>query len=162
MASEPTNPTRTGYTFGGWYKEAACNNAWNFSSDTVTADVTIYAKWMINSYTVTFNSQGGSAVSSQNVNYGGLASEPTNPNRTGYTFGGWYKEASCNNLWNFTSDTVTAHVTIYAKWIINSYTVTFNSQSGSAVSSQNVNYGGLASEPTNPTRTGYTFGGWYK
>ena len=162
LASEPTNPTRTGYTFGGWYKEAACNNAWNFSSDTVTADVTIYAKWMINSYTVTFNSQGGSAVSSQNVNYGGLASEPTNPNRTGYTFGGWYKEASCNNLWNFTSDTVTANVTIYAKWIINSYTVTFNSQSGSAVSSQNVNYGGLASEPTNPTRTGYTFGGWYK
>jgi uncharacterized repeat protein (TIGR02543 family) len=131
----------------------------------VTSDVTLYAKWATNTYTVTFNSQGCSSVSSQTVEHGGKVTKPTNPTGTGYTFGGWYKESGCTNAWVFATDTVTANVTLYAKWAqwtINTYTVTFNSQGGSAVSSQTVNHGGKVSEPTNPTRTGYTFGGWYK
>ena len=44
-ATEPTAPTAEGYTFGGWYKEKAATNAWNFSTDTVTKDTTLYAKW---------------------------------------------------------------------------------------------------------------------
>ena len=72
-------------------------------------------------YTVTFNSKGGTAVASQTVGlkYGQTtvkATEPTAPTRTNYTFGGWYKESSCTNAWDFASDGVTADVTLYAKW----------------------------------------------
>ncbi len=76
------------------------------------------------SYKVTFDSQGGTAVSSQNVKKGQKATEPTDPTREGYTFEGWYKEASCLNLWDFSSDTVTSDTTLYAKWIANTYYVT--------------------------------------
>jgi len=114
--TEPTVPTRTGYAFGNWHKESGCTNAWNFGSDTVTANVTLYAKWTI-AYTVNFDSQGGSAVNSQSVQYGGKVTEPTVPTRTGYAFGNWYKESGCTNAWNFGSDTVTANVTLYAKWM---------------------------------------------
>ena len=84
--------------------------------------------WLIPTptYTVTFDSQGGSYVDPQTVEHGGLAIEPADPTKTGYTFAGWYKESGCINAWNFATDTVTSDITLYAKWNINSYTVTFN------------------------------------
>jgi len=81
-----------------------------------SSDVTLYANWATNSYTVTFNSRGGSYVSSQTVEHGGKVTKPTNPTRTGYTFGGWYKESGCTTPWDFATDTVTTNVTLYAKW----------------------------------------------
>jgi len=158
----PTTPTLTGYTFGGWFKESDCTNAWNFASDVVTANTTLYAKWAINIYTVNFNTQGGSAVASVNANHNSTISVPTAPTRTGYTFGGWYKEAACTIAWVFASNVVTANTTLYAKWNINAYTVTFNSQGGSAVTNINANYNATITAPLAPTRTGYTFDGWYK
>jgi uncharacterized repeat protein (TIGR02543 family) len=154
LVIEPTAPTQTGYAFAGWYKE----NAWVFATDTVTANVTLYAKWAqwtINTYTVTFNSQGGSAVSSQTVNHGGKVSEPTNPTRTGYTFGGWYKESGCTNAWVFATDTVTANVTLYAKWTINSYTVTYDGNGHTA--------GTVPVDPSDKgdlVKTDHIFDGW--
>jgi len=67
-------------------------------------------------YTVTFNSQGGSAVSSQVVEEGELAIEPTAPTKAGYTFTSWYKEPGCINAWDFNIDTVISDVTLYAQW----------------------------------------------
>ena len=67
-------------------------------------------------YIITFDSQGGSTVSSQAVEHGGKVTEPTAPTKEGYTFGGWYKESGCTSAWNFNTDTVTADVTLYAKW----------------------------------------------
>ena len=67
-------------------------------------------------FTVTFNSQGGSAVPSQVVADGGKATSPTDPTKDGYTFGGWYKEAAGTNAWTFATDTVTENTTLYAKW----------------------------------------------
>jgi uncharacterized repeat protein (TIGR02543 family) len=163
--TEPAAPTRTGYTFGGWYKEAACTNAWDFAADTVMSDATLYAKWTIRNYTVTFNSQGGSAVTAQTISYGGKVIEPyPEPTRTGYYFEGWFKDVTCTNEWDFGVDVVgAADVTLYAGWTtIPEYAVHFNSQGGSAVSSEHVKEGGKATTPTAPTRTGHTFGGWYK
>ena len=117
-AIKPADPTRTGYTFAGWYKDATCLNAWDFTTDKVTVDTTVYAKWTANNYTVTLNSQGGSLVSNKSASYNSLITTPVAPTRTGYTFGGWYKEATCSNAWNFTTDKVTANTTIYAKWIL--------------------------------------------
>ena len=69
------------------------------------------------SYTVTFNKNGhGTAPAAQTVKKGYKATEPTAPTAEGYTFGGWFKEASATNEWDFDEDTVTADVTLYAKW----------------------------------------------
>ena len=115
----PTNPTRTGYTFDGWFKEASCTNAWNFASDVVTTDTTLYAKWTANNYTVIFNSQGGSEISNIDAAYNSKISAPTEPLKNGYTFAGWFKVANCTNAWDFSTDVVTADTTLYAKWTIN-------------------------------------------
>jgi len=162
VITAPTSPTKTGYTFGGWYKEAGCTNKWDFATNKVTANTTLYAKWTINNYTVTFNSQGGSTVTSKATAYNSVIAAPTLPTRTGYTFGGWFKESSCINTWDFSTDKVTIDSTLYAKWTINNYAVTFNSQGGSAVTSKAVGYNSVIIAPTSPTKTGYTFGGWYK
>ena len=161
--TEPTAPTRTGYTFDGWYKESACINVWTFSIDTVPANnVTLYAKWTPNSYTVAFDSQGGSAVTDQTGIYGSTITEPS-VTRTGYTYSGWYKEAVCTNVWNFSTDTIPPNnITLHSKWIINSYTVSFDIQSGSTVASQTTNYDSTITVPLAPTKTGYIFGGWFK
>jgi uncharacterized repeat protein (TIGR02543 family) len=72
------------------------------------------------SYTVSFDSQGGNNVTSlTGINFGSTISEPTVPTKDGYTFGGWYKEASYVNAWNFSTDTVTGNITLYAKWAYN-------------------------------------------
>ena len=130
-ASQPAAPTRSGYTFAGWYKNAVGGSKFDFGT-AITADLTLYAHWTKNggdtpytpptppaptTYTVTFNVQGhGSAPASQTVAKNGKVTEPTAPTADGYSFGGWYKEAGCTNKWNFTSDTVTGNTTLYAKW----------------------------------------------
>ncbi len=159
LATAPAAPTKTGYTFDGWYADEALTEPYIFST-AVIGDITLHARWLINSYKVTFDSNGGSTVATQNVIYNLLASEPTAPTETGYTFDGWYSDAALNNAYSFTS-LITGDTTLYAKWTINEYTVSFNSDGGSEVDNQNVDYNLLASEPTVPTKTGYTFLGWY-
>ena len=158
-ATAPSAPTRTGYTFAGWYNDAGLTTTFAFST-AITADTTLYAKWAINSYTVSFNSNGGSAVDSQGVVYNSTATVPATPTRTGYTFAGWYNDAVLTTAFAF-STAITADTTLYAKWAINSYTVSFNSNGGSVVNSQSVVYNNTATSPAIPTRTGYTFVKWY-
>ncbi len=113
---QPANPTRTGYTFGGWYKDATLNTPWNFTTDVVTAPMTLYAKWTPITYAVTFESNGGTAVSPVQVNYNSTFAAPTEPTKTDVIFGGWYKEATLTTPWNFTTDVVMGNTTLYAKW----------------------------------------------
>ena len=160
--SEPATMTKTNYTFGGWYKEAAFTNQWNFTTDTVTGNITLYAKWNKVQYTVTFDSTGGSSVPSATVDHGGKVPEPPDPTQTGHTFVGWYKESTLTTPWTFATDTVTSAVTLYAKWNPITYTVTFNSNGGSSVTDASVEYDSKVTEPDDPTRNGYDFGGWYK
>lgn len=98
--TQPTSPTETGYTFGGWYKEAACTNAWNFATDKVTQNTTLYAKWTINQYTYTFYGDNGTTEHKKaTVNYGEQIIPPTNPSKAqteekSYYFDGWYTAIS--------------------------------------------------------------------
>ncbi|MDO9628602.1 MAG: InlB B-repeat-containing protein, partial [Acholeplasmataceae bacterium] len=118
--TEPTAPTKDGYTFEGWYKEAEFTTLWNFGTDLVTANTTLFAKWEAIpsvTYTVSFEENGGSAVADLLlVGEGTTITAPTAPTKDGYTFEGWYKEAELTNLWIFASDLVTANITLYAKW----------------------------------------------
>jgi uncharacterized repeat protein (TIGR02543 family) len=163
--TEPaTEPTRAGYYFYGWFKEADCTNEWDFGVDVLgTANVTLYAKWsIIPDHAVHFDPQGGSAVSSEYVQEGNKATTPTDPTRAGYTFGGWYREASCTNAWNFGTDVVTSEIKLYAKWTINTYTITYNLDGGSVSSANPMSYTVTTAAITlnNPTKTNYTFAGW--
>ena len=141
-ATAPANPTRTGYTFTGWDK--AFNN--------VTADLVVTAQYSANTYTVTFKDWNGTVLKTQQVQYGGAATAPANPTRAGYTFTGWDKA--------FTN--VTANLVVTAQYSINTYTDTFKDWNGTVLKTQQVQYGGAATAPANPTRTGYTFTGWDK
>jgi uncharacterized protein (TIGR02145 family)/uncharacterized repeat protein (TIGR02543 family) len=160
--AKPTDPTKTNFTFGGWYKESGYTNTWDFTSMTITTDITLYAKWIGIAYTVKFNSQGGSAVDSIKVNSGDKVNKPADPNWAGHTFVGWYKESGYTTPWEFTSATVSADIVLYAKWTTITYTVKFNSQGGGAVDSIKVNSGDKVNQPTDPSWAGHTFNGWYK
>ena len=113
-AAEPTGLSKTGYTLDGWYTDKDCTTAYDFSSK-VTGDITLYAKWNINSYTVSFDSNGGSSVAAQSVNYNTTASKPADPSRKGYTFAGWFTGKDCKTAYDFNSN-VTGDITLYAKW----------------------------------------------
>ncbi|UPM52531.1 InlB B-repeat-containing protein [Gottfriedia acidiceleris] len=109
-------PTRTGYTFVGWYNDATLKTSVG-TNVTLTSNITLYAKWNINTYTVKFDSNGGSSVASKTANYNLTISQPASPTRKGYVFLGWYKDATGKVAWNFAKDQVTSNTTIYAKWV---------------------------------------------
>ena len=112
ISNEIKPDPRTGYTFGGWNK--ADGTAWDHASDTVTDNITLYAKWTANTYTVTFDSTGGSAVDAQPVAYGEKAKKPAAPQKTGYAFGGWYLGEEAYDF----AAVVTEDMTLTAKWTV--------------------------------------------
>ena len=107
-------------------------------------------------YTVTFDTDGGSAVDSQPVAYGGQAAAPAAPAKTGYTFAGWYLEGE---KFNFNTP-VTKDMTLTARWTANQYTITFDTDGGSAIEPITQDYGTAITAPADPTKSGYTFAGW--
>ena len=160
--SAPEAPSLTGYTFTGWYKDATYSSVWNFESDVIILDRTLYAKWAINSYTLSFDSKGGSSVSSIKINYNTSIAAPSKPTLLGYSFIAWYKDSTYVNAWNFSTDKITSDTTLYAKWSINSYTVSFDSKGGTTIADINADYNTKISAPSSPTLLGYTFEGWFK
>ena len=147
-------PTKTGYSFQGWYDNANCTGSPVTTigpTDTLTA-LTFYALWEINSYTITFNSNGGSAVAAITQNYGTAITAPADPTREGYTFDGWDDDVPT---------TMPAEdITLTAQWHINQYTITFDTAGGSAIAAITQDYNTSVTAPADPTREGYTFGGW--
>jgi len=158
-AAEPESPAKDGYTFAGWFVDRDLTEAYIFSS-AVYGHITLYAKWTHNIFTVSFDTNGGSRVDSQSVAHGNSVSSPDAPTRTGYTFDGWYSDSIWTTRYDFNT-AVTSNVTLYAKWTVNAYTVSFNSNGGSAVSSKSVNFGDTVQQPDAPTRTKHAFDGWY-
>ena len=117
--TEPTAPTKEGYRFDGWYYDNNGGKAkWDFDTDTVTRAMTLTAKW-VRTYTVTFETSGGSAVDPVTVDTGSTVTKPADPTKSGYTFGGWYKDSTLQTPWDFANGTVTADTTLYAKWTAN-------------------------------------------
>ena len=115
----PTTQTKEGYRFDGWYYDNNGGKAkWNFGTDTVTRAMTLTAK-LVRTYTVTFDTNGGSAVDPVTVDAGSTVTKPADPTKSGYTFGGWYKDSTLQTPWDFANDTVTTDTTLYAKWTAN-------------------------------------------
>ena len=151
LATRPDTPATTpGYTFGGWNK--ADGTAWDYASDKVTDNITLYAKWTANTYTITFDTAGGSEIAPITQDYSTVITAPEAPTREGYTFIGWDKEIP--------TTMPTENMTVTAQWEINQYTITFDTNGGSEIAPITQDYGTPITAPADPTREGYTFIGW--
>ena len=154
-ATLPTDVTRTGYTFKGWYdNENLTGSPVTAIGGAETGNKEYWAKWEINQYTITFDTNGGSEIAPITQDYGTEITVPADPTRKGYTFKGWDKEIP---------ETMPAeNITVKAQWGINQYTITFDTNGGSEIASITQDYGTEITAPDNPTRKGYTFKGWDK
>ena len=142
----PANPTKTGYTFAGWDK--------TIPTTMPAENITIKALWTINQYTITFDTDGGSTIAPITQDYNSAVTAPANPTKTGYTFAGWDK--------TIPTTMPAENITIKATWTINQYTITFDTDGGSAIAPITQDYNSAVTAPANPTKTGYTFTGWDK
>ena len=162
---------RTGYTFIGWYETE------NFSGTAVTSwkagekteDVTLYAKWTANNYTVTFDKNANGVtgtMESQTFTYGTPQALSGNTfTRTGYEFAGWATSADGEVTYNDKQDySISAeNVTLYAKWTAINYTITYELDGGTNADDNPESYTieDLITLEA-PTKNGYSFGGWYE
>ena len=147
--------TYTGHTFKGWYdNENLTGSPVTAIGGAETGNKEYWAKWEINQYTITFDTNGGSEIAPITQDYGTKITAPDTPTRKGYTFRGWDKEIP---------ETMPAeNITVKAQWEINQYTITFDTNGGSEIAPITQDYGTEITAPDNPTRKGYTFKGWDK
>ena len=147
--------TYTGHTFVGWYdNENLTGSPVTAIGGTETGNKEYWAKWEINQYTITFDTNGGSEIAPITQDYGTKITAPADPTRKGYTFKGWDKEIP---------KTMPAeNMTVKAQWEINQYAITFDTNGGSKIAPITQDYGTKITAPADPTRKGYTFKGWDK
>lgn len=167
--TKPSDPERVGYNFVNWCTDKEGNSVYNFS-EPVKNDFTLYAKWQKKSFTVNFKNNFSETDTSVFSTATALFEETvqipaSSPERTGYTFIGWFTEATCVN--QFTATTViTENTDLYAGWTEaknEKVTVTFkSSENGTVYSTQEVDVGAKINAPsTDPVKAGSIFGGWY-
>ena len=136
-------PTRDGYTFDGWKDVPLTMPA---------SDITLTALWKVNTYTITFDTNGGTSIPAITQAFGTPVTAPADPTQTGYTFVGWDIKIPA---------TMPAeNITIKAKWSANSYTITFDTDGGTSIPAITQAFGTTVTAPADPTKTGYTFVGW--
>ena len=150
------DPTKEGYTFIGWYTK---DNEKVSYPITVTKNITLYSKYEINSYKVSYYNEGKKYIEDQQINYGENALKPnTDPSKIGYTFKYWSLKGN-GEEYEF-STKITKDITLYAVYEINKYTVTYINE-GIEYHKETVEYGSVITEIQDPTKEGYTFIGWY-
>jgi|GEM_PF-3831296 len=168
-ASKPTDPTRSGYTFAGWFlKKDGTGTAWDFNTNTVTEDMVLFAKWVL-PYKITYFLNGGTNPTSPApptaYTYDAGATLPT-PTRNGYTFDGWYTTSDFRSGTDvplkIEPNTKTGDLVLYAKWKSTTYKLDYYLDGGTLPASAPYSYSTdkTLTLPT-PTRSGYTFAGWY-
>ena len=162
-----TAPTRSGYTFAGW-NTAANGSGTNYAAGASVscADVTLYAQWSADTLDVVYDSQGGSNVTDGDATTttgGSIATLPTDPTRTGYTFTGWFTAASGGSeITAGAAHGQTGDFTLYAQWQINTVALAYDTQGGTGQPDAHVGDAGSTVTVSSivPTRAGYTFAGW--
>ena len=140
----PSNPTKTGYSFMGWNPE--------LPSVFPAVDMSVTAQWQINKYTITFDTDGGTAIAPITQEYQSAITAPANPTKEGCTFASWDKEIP--------GIMPAEDITIKALWTTNKYTITFDTDGGTAISPITQDYQSTITKPSDPTKKGYSFVGW--
>ena len=156
------NPTRSGYSFKGWYSDSKYKNKVT-SIKKRTGNLTLYAKWSATSYRITYKLNGGKNTKS---NPSAFTINSTvslkNPSRKGYSFKGWYSDSRYRTRIKTIKKGTTGNKTLYAKWSKNSYRITYKLNGGKNTKSNPAKYSITSSvKLKNPSRKGYRFTGWY-
>jgi len=166
-AAKPADPTKANNTFDGWFYEPEFTNPVDWDAG-VNRSMTLYAKWTpvsapVTTYTVTFDSNGGSSVPSQTVQSGSTATVPVKPTKAGFVFSEWKLNGQ---VYDFATP-VTSNITLVASWIENvqpviTHHITFDIDGGSSsVAARTINNGSSLTLPSyDGTKQGFTFGGW--
>ncbi len=160
----PQNPLKSGYIFIGWYSDASLTQPF-VSSLPIVSNLTLYAKWQAIpiTYTVAFDTQGGSPVSMiTGIPSGSTFELPPDPVKSGFDFIGWYLDSELNTP--YISSPVITNLTLYAKWqaIPITYTITFDTQGGSPIAIiTGIASGSTFELPSDPEKSGFDFMGWY-
>lgn len=157
------DPSKVGYTFVGWFTDA------KFTSAVVTeikpgtnGELTFYANYSINKYTINFNSNGGTDVEAIAQNYATAVIAPPTPAKNGYSFAGWYSDSTLKNAYTF--NTIPAeNITLYAKWNLETYKITYNLAGGTNNSQNPAAFTINSADITlkDPIKDGYNFAGWH-
>lgn len=107
-----------GHTLEGWYTDKGFSNKWNFEKDTVTKDMTLYAKWNGTQKTVTYECNYDKEDFTAQQEVGRVIAKPSDPMWIDHRFAGWYKDATLTEAWNFNTDTMPdSDLTLYGKWV---------------------------------------------
>jgi len=161
---EPTLQSVKAYNiFAGWYSDPDLTTPVEWPIIMPYGGKTVYAKWELATANIVFDSKGGSPVPTYTgqitSSYGG----PESPTKQGYIFGGWYYDNALTSPVTWPITIPQSGYTLYAKWNPGTYTISFNTNGGSAVAPISAVYGTTVSKPTpNPTKTGYNFLNWYR
>lgn len=147
-----TIPTRTGYHFVGWFTAGGVNAGQVTNTTPIGQDMTLTAQWQIDVLTVTFLGYSGETLATRTVEYGGAAAAPSVPEVSKMKFSTWDKDFS----------KVTADMTVKALYVPDTYTVTYNTDGGTTLASQEYYMGDTPRQGMTPTKKGYYFVGWYK
>ena len=166
LPEDPT-PTREGYKFFGWYFNSSYTRPYN--GEAITSDTSLYAKFIRESYTVTFNTDGGETIEPITAEYRTALSELEFPviEKPGHTFSGWecFDSTYTHSFGMLPEDlsgvTLTSNFYLKATFTVNSYKATFDPNNGEEVTEKTVTYGEEVELPTAPEKTGYNFAGWY-
>ncbi|MBP5723960.1 MAG: InlB B-repeat-containing protein [Bacteroidales bacterium] len=172
-------PSRTGYTFKGYYTgQNGAGTQYYYANGTSAKNcdfesaITLYPKWEVNTYTVSLNQQNATNDGTTSViaTYGSAMPSITLPKRTGYTFGGFYTNSGGSGTQYYTANgasarsyLLTSNTTLYAKWTKDTYTITYVNNNGTINGTATTSYqfGNTVTLPTDVTRDGCSFGGWY-
>lgn len=159
------NPSKTGYTFSGWYSDSSFKNKVTQILKGSTGNRSLYAKWTLTNYKITYNLYGGKNTSSNPATYNVNTNTITlrSPTKTGYTFNGWYTTSSYKTKVTQIPKGSTGNKTFYAKWTLTNYKITYNLNGGKNASGNPATYNKNTNTITlkSPAKTGYTFNGWY-
>ena len=151
-------PSRTGYTFGGWYSEDTFEN--EVTQLSTSADSTLFPKWTADPYTIQFETNGGSEVNDLTQGFETTVNAPSNPTKLGHTFDGWFSDESLTTPYTFSTMPMN-DVTLYAKWLVNTYSVRYETFGGNIINDTQVSFGSQVTSIPTPTKDHAFFDGWY-
>lgn len=166
IINEPMKPTKSGYTFTGWYLDKECTQAWDFAKDTVKENMILYAGWekiepSQKNYVVIFNYLIDNKYHSESVSEGNIAAMPAKPFKEGYTFTGWYVDQDCTIPWDF-DNRVYSDLTLFAGWQVKTEEYPFTDYKPNEQSSVHLEAEADKKElPEEPVKEGYIFKGWF-
>ena len=145
-------PTKTGYTFTGWYNSADGQTYAAGTNFTIINNTTLTAQWNINQYTISFDSDGGSAVDPITQDYGTVVAAPADPTKSGYTFIEWSQAVPATMP--------ATDMNLVAQWSLNHYTITYDLDGGDATNATEYTVESADITLANPTQAHFVFLGW--